>query len=233
MKYKLSTTRSILHIIIKSSPIRNRSIGFTLPELLIAGLIAALIAAATAQVMINHLLEERRLEVAQRLREDVSRLNYLIQIEASEAESIQLGAATGGGCANAGGADAFTLAVPRPTGTYADDTNLSLIRYYNANDDAGVPSIWRCGPPVSRNGVLIHDANPLNTAGIVLRNAQLERSPVGCQASTDRSITYRVIPIAGLQGANLGDLGGCVTAHARSVFVCNPPVGLGGAIGDC
>lgn len=206
---------------------RSRSLlsdGFTLPELLVATLIAAAIAAITGQVMIGQLLEERRLEVAQRLREDVSRLNYLIQIEASESESVELAGANPAGCP--GGGEAFTLVVPRPIGTYADNANLSRIQYYNAPDpnDNNRPAIWRCGPPVTRNGVLRHDANPLNTAGVVMRNAQLDRDPAGCPASTLRSVTYRVVPAPGLEGANLGNLGGCTTAHARSVFVCNPPI---------
>lgn len=206
--------------------------GFTLPELLVASVIAALIAIITAQVMINQLLEERRLGVAQRIREDVSRLNYLIQVEASEAASIELPGAGPAGCP--GGDQPFTLVVPRPTGTYADNANLSRIQYYNANDADGNPAIWRCGPPVTRNGVLIHDANPVNTAGIVMRGAQLDLDPAGCGASTNRGVTYQVIPVAGLPGANLGDLGGCVTAHARSVFVCNPVLDpLNPQIGDC
>jgi prepilin-type N-terminal cleavage/methylation domain-containing protein len=201
--------------------------GFTLPEVLVATLIAAGIVVITAQLMINQLLEERRLEVAQRLREDVSRLNYLIQIEASEAEEIAYGAgANPVGCP--GGGDSFTFLVPRPTGTYADDSNRSRVQYYNAND-AGIPSIWRCGPPVTRNGVLIHNANPVNTAGIVMRNAQLNLDP----SSTARGVTYQVVPTGVLPGGNLGDLGGLATAFARSVFVCNPPVGAGGAVGDC
>lgn len=203
---------------------------FTLPEVLIATFIAAVVVVITAQVMIGQLLEERRLEVAQRLREDVSRLNYLIQIEASEADAIELAGANPPNCP--GGGQSFTLLVPRPTGTYADEANTSRIQYYNANNN-GSPAIWRCGPPVTRNGVLIHNANPVNQPGVVMRNAQLVRDPAGCQASTDRSVTYQVTTTAGLAGANLGNLGGCATAQARSVFVCNPPVGAGGAVGDC
>lgn len=208
--------------------------GFTLPELLVASLIAALIAGVTAQVMISQLLEGRRLEVAQRVREDVSRLNYLIQIETSEAERIQL---AGNGLVPAGcpvgDAEAFTLVVPRPEGDYADESNLSRIRYYNADDPDGVPAIWRCGPPVTRNGVLIHNADPLNNDGVVMRNAELDRDPAGCQASFDRSVTYRILP-TGIPGSNIGDLGGCITAHARSVFVCNPAIDPSDLqIGDC
>jgi prepilin-type N-terminal cleavage/methylation domain-containing protein len=206
--------------------------GFTLPELLVASLIAALVAAITAQVMISQLLEGRRLEVAQRLREDVSRLNYLVQIEGSEAESIEYNSPFEG-CDTAG-VNSFTFVVPQDDGAYASSTNVSRVIYYNADDadsDDDV-SIWRCGPPVTRNGVLRHGET--NVAGPVIRNAQLELNPDGCSAaSSQRSVLFRVVPPVGLVGANLGDLGGCVTAHARSVFVCNPPLGFGGEIGDC
>ncbi len=219
---------------------QHESAGFTLTELLVASLIAGILAVITAQVMISQLFEERRLAVAQALREDVSRLNYLVQIEASEAESIELGAANPPGCA--GGADSFTLLVPRPGGTYADPNATSRIQYYNAPDplNNNAPAIWRCGPPVSRNGVLLHDADPANVTGVALGNAQLTRGPGnGCPASDLRSVTYRIVPPANLQGSNLGDLGGCVTAHARSVFVCNPPNNVllpctdPNRIGDC
>lgn len=212
--------------------ISTAQIGFTLPELLVASLIAALVAVITAQVMIRQLLEGRRLEVAQRLREDVSRLNYLVQIEASEAESIEYDSPFTG-CSVAGD-DSFTFVVPQDDGEYASSTNVSRIIYYNAVDvaaDDGV-SIWRCGPPVTRNGVLRHGET--NVPGPVIRNSQLELNPDDCSAdSSQRSVLFRVVPPVGLVGANLGDLGGCVTAHARSVFVCNPPVGSGGEIGDC
>ena len=208
--------------------------GFTLPELLIAGILAAAVAAMTAQVMINQLLEGRRFELAQRNRENISRLNYLIQIEGSEAEEIEYGAA-GNPDDCPGGGESFTFLVPLPEGTYADPVNRSRVQYYNA-DAEGIPSIWRCGPPVTRNGVLCQTvAQPgcpsvQNTAGVVMRNAQLDLDP---NSSTDRGVTYRVLPTGGLPGGNLGDLGGFVTAHARSVFVCNPPVTGNPQIGDC
>lgn len=189
---------------------RTSTCGFTLPEVLIATIIAAAIAALTAQVMIGQLLEGRRLEQAQRIRENISRLNYLIQIEAAEAEEIEYGV-TPNNCA-AAGVNSFTLWVPRPVGQYADDSNRSGILYDNA---AG--NITRCGPPVARNGVLIHTVP--NVTGPVVMNAQLVVNPRGCPASDAREVVYQV----NFPGLNLGQLGGCTFAHSRSYFVCNPP----------
>jgi hypothetical protein len=209
--------------------LRTSGEAFTLPEVLLAGIIAAAVVVITAQVMVGQLLEERRLEVAQRFRENVSRLNYLIQIEASETEEIDLsGTSPPTGCP-AGAA--FTFLIHPPVGTYQDDANRRLVQYYNADSD-GQPSIWRCGPRVRRNGVLNFD-DATNEPGVVLRNARLTVSPTGCQTSTERSVTYTVTPTAGLAGAGLGQLGGCTTAQARSYFVCNPPVAGVTDIGDC
>lgn len=190
---------------------RASQAGFTVPELLVAAIIAALLTAVTAQVMIGQLLEGRRLEAAQRVRENFSRLNYLIQIEASEAEEIEDGV-TADGCDGAGG---FTLWVPRPTGTYADDANRSGISYFN---DINNDSIVRCGPPVFQNGELAH--GEANVSGDVVRGAQLDTD---CDPNVvaGREISYGVDFTGGNFGANVGQ---CVVAHAKSFFVCNPPV---------
>lgn len=190
--------------------------GFTLPELLVASIIAALIAGITAQVMIGQLLEERRLESAQRVRENLSRLNYLIQIEASESDSIETGVSPPG-CAL--GTDGFTLWVPRPGGVYGDPVNRSGIQYADNGND-----ILRCGPRVSRNGVLIHpplgsDGGLTNVTGVVVRNAtfNFDACPI---AAAGREISYQVNFAGGAFGAP--GIGECATAHSRSVFVCNP-----------
>lgn len=185
---------------------------FTLPELLVAALISAGIAIITAQVMIGQLLEGRRLEVAQRIRENSSRLSYLVQNESSEADQISYDQPVS--CAG-GGTSVFTLNVPRDDGPYADDTNRSSIHYYNLGDH-----VWRCGPPVSQNGVLEHgtldDPEPL-VRGRVVANAALALD--ACDASNDRQVAFSVA----FPGGDAGDLSRCVIAHARSIYVCNPP----------
>ncbi|MCP9886733.1 prepilin-type N-terminal cleavage/methylation domain-containing protein [Cyanobium sp. ATX 6A2] len=202
--------------------------GFTLPELLVAGIIAALLAAGTAQVMIGQLLEGRRLEATQRVRENLSRLNYLIQIEASESDEIELGQ-TAPEC-TASGTQGFTMYVPKPAGIYASDENRSGIEYFNRNGN-----IERCGPRVFRNGVLEHAVGSdgaLHATGVVLRNAQLVLDPAGCtQSTSSRQVVYQV----NFPGSNFGEeSGACVVAHAKSVFVCNPENPSNpGLIGDC
>lgn len=200
--------------------------GFTLVELLIASSIGAVVAVAATQFLVEQVLQGRQLEAAQRVRENISRLNYLITIEASESDQISQGVNVDG-CA--GTQSSFALRIPRPTNQYADNTNVSNIQYYNA-EDAGSPSIWRCGPPVTRNGVLKHDST--NVSGVVMRNAQLEFGGQ-CAATTTRNVHYRIVPAVGVPGGSIGGLGDCTTAHARSIFICNPSVGSGGNIGDC
>lgn len=195
---------------------RAKKDGFTLPEVLIAAIIAALLTAVTAQVLIGQLLEGRRLEAAQRVRENFSRLNYLIQIETSEADRIENGV-TAAGCNGNGG---FTLVIPRPTGTYADNNNVSRISYFNQTTD-GQEVIARCGPPVTQNGQLDHleAANTGNVPGDVVRGAQFA---LGCDPNilAGLEVSYQVDFTGGNFGAAVGE---CVVAHAKSVFVCNPP----------
>jgi prepilin-type N-terminal cleavage/methylation domain-containing protein len=200
--------------------------GFTLAELLIASSVGAIVAVAATQFLVDQVLQGRQLEGAQRVRENISRLNYLITIEASEADQISEGSDPPG-CS--GGASSFSLRIPRPTGQYANVDNVSNIQYYNA-DDEGSPSIWRCGPPVTRNGVLRH--GEANVSGVVMRNAQLEFGG-GCPSTTNRNVSYRIVPAAGSLGGSIGGLGDCTTAHARSIFICNPSVSLGEGVGDC
>ncbi|MGB5135010.1 MAG: prepilin-type N-terminal cleavage/methylation domain-containing protein [Prochlorococcaceae cyanobacterium] len=208
--------------------------GFSLPELLVAAIIAALVAAATGQVMIGQIIEGRRLEQAQKIKENTSRLNYLIQIEASEAEEILLGQPTDG-CG--GGNSAFTLFVPKPDGPYAQLGDRTPIHYYNQGSN-----IVRCGPAVTRDGVLVHTASgdpPDLEVADVVRDAQIvvNQGPVAGSAcpvaSSARQIVYS-LRFPEFPGINPGASAGCVTAHARSVFVCNPPDAGGSlALGDC
>ena len=69
---------------------RGIASAFTLPEVLIASIIFGIVGVLATQLMIGQLLVGRRLESSQRLRENFSRFNYLVQIESAEAESIVL-----------------------------------------------------------------------------------------------------------------------------------------------
>lgn len=199
---------------------RDGDQGFTLPEVLIASLIAALIVGVTAQVMIGQLLEGRRLEAAQRVRENFSRFNYLVQVEASEANRILDSAPAVPGCA---GADVgFTLSIPVPEGPYAVEENRSNVQYFNDEDG----NISRCGPSVTRAGILEHppvgsdgsfDAGTTHQTDVVVPNATLA---LGCGVRDgEREIGYQINFTGGNFGVQVDE---CVVAHAKSIFVCNP-----------
>lgn len=204
---------------------RGIASAFTLPEVLIASIIFGIVGVLATQLMIGQLLVGRRLESSQRLRENFSRFNYLVQIESAEAESIVLNTQPTG-CS--GGSRGFTLLVPKPSGTYAVSSNSTGIQYY----DNGV-NIYRCGPRVTRNGELVHAVasdESTSVTGIVVPNAVL--SGVTGGASLGREVSYKVEFIGGNSGAAGADR--AVTAHSKTVFVCNPAtVSSGGTAGIC
>lgn len=186
---------------------------FTLLEVLVATAIFSVVGVLATQLIIDQLFIGRRIESAQRLRENFSRFNYLVQIESSEAEAIDLNTQPVG-CS--GGENGFTLWVPKPTGTYAEAGNRTGIQYY----DDGV-NIYRCGPRVTRNGELVHAVasdGSTNVTGIVIPNAVFTDLTSGNVAG--RGVSYNVEFLGGNSGAAGADRP--VTAHAKTVFVCNP-----------
>lgn len=196
---------------------------FTLVELLAALAIAGVIFTAVGSLLINHMLSVRQVERGQRFREDANRLNYLFAIEAGEAAEFSFGTALSG-CADSGNS-LVAMTVPRPTGTYADEANNSVVYYYNLDGD-----LKRCGPPVNRNGVLDH--GEAQVTGVVARRTQMTviLSGGGCgRVSNNRSVVYNLT----FADSGGGSYASCQVARAKTVFVCNPPVGSGGAIGDC
>lgn len=210
--------------------IRFRSAhGYSLPELLVALAVAGIVMAAAGAMLGSHMLTVRRIERAQRERDNANRLNYLVQIEASEAARVDLNPALDANCEGSGNA-LFALRVPKSTGVYGSEANVSTVFYYNFGGD-----VRRCGPPVLQNGVLDHDYEPSEIQdGIAVRGAtmQLVQSAgvVGCdsQVSSDRQVVYT------LSFTDSGYTPSCVVARARTVFVCNPPVpGQTLEPGDC
>ena len=197
--------------------------GIGLVELLVAMAVAGVVFAVAGNIMVSHMLSIRQVERGQRFREDANRFNYLLAVEAGEASELIYNS-TVQGCTGAGSA-LVELVVPRPTGVYADSSNVSRIYYYNQDGD-----IRRCGPPSNRNGVLAHGL--ANVPGVVLRRAVLEVSGAGglCdQVSDDHVFVYSLL----FADAAGGEYSTCQVARTKTVFVCNPPVGSGGDIGDC
>lgn len=211
----------LIRLIVASS--RPRYQAFSLVELLVALAIAGVVFAAVGSLLINHMLSVRQVERGQRFREDANRFNYLFAIEAGEAAEFSYGA-TLAGCEDSG-TSLVAMTVPRPTGTYADEANNSIIYYYNLDGN-----LKRCGPPVNRNGVLDHGESQVT--GVVARRTQMTvlTTAVACgRASDNRTVVYNLTFAESAGGA----YSACQIARAKTVFVCNPPVGSGGAIGDC
>lgn len=214
--------RNIIKSFKTASP-RDGLQAFSLVELLAALAISGILFAAVGSLLMNHMLSVRQIERSQRFREDANRLNYLLAIEAGEASEFTFGAALSG-CTDSG-SSLIAMSVPRPTGAYADEANISTIYYYNLGGN-----LMRCGPPVNRNGVLNHGGTPV--VGVVARRTQMEviATGGGCgRVSDNRTIVYN-LEFADAAG---GAYARCQIARAKTVFVCNPPVGSGGAVGDC
>ena len=182
--------------------------GFTLVELLVAMVAVQVVFIAAGSVLISHTRSSSNLELAQRQRDNAGRLDYLVQVEASEAALVEQARVLPDGCEGAGQASSAAFRVPRDSGSYLDtEGNVSFIYYYNHQSH-----VRRCGPPVQRNGVLNHAAGLGLHDGVAVRDARIEL--VSCQGqSTDTSqLVYRLVYPSGYQPA-------CSIARARTVFI--------------
>ncbi|MFQ6537795.1 MULTISPECIES: type II secretion system protein [Aphanothece] len=205
----------------------------TLPEILVALVITAVIIAGVGNVLLNHMFDARRVERAQRLREDSNRINYLIAIEAAEASAINTDPGLQvANCNEDNGEDAeFSLTIPwQETTTYGPGAESSTVYYYNQTAPDGVATIKRCGPKVTKNGRLIH-SNDTYQSGTVYRGGEIVL-PTDCSVSVDSSgsltqggTTSRQL-VYNLQIGSLSDqlFARCQVAKAKTVFVCNPPI---------
>jgi prepilin-type N-terminal cleavage/methylation domain-containing protein len=182
--------------------------GFTLVELLVAMVAGVVVFAAAGSVLLSHIRSSSQLELAQRQRDNAGRLDYLVQVEASEAALVEQGRVLPAGCEAAGQASIAAFRVPRDSGNYLDtEGNVSFIYYYN---HAG--NVRRCGPPVQRNGVLNHTAGLGLHDGVAVRDASIELLSCQGQTTTTRQLVYRLVFPNGYQPA-------CSIARARTVFI--------------
>jgi prepilin-type N-terminal cleavage/methylation domain-containing protein len=187
---------------------QRRHPGFTLVELLVAMVAGAAVFAAAGSVLLAHIRSSSQLELAQRQRDNAGRLDYLVQVEASEAALVEQGRALPAGCVGGGQTSIAALRVPRDSGNYLDtEGNVSFIYYYNQGGD-----VRRCGPPVQRNGVLNHDPALGLHDGVAVRDAQIELVSCQGQSTNSRQLVYRLIYPSGFQPA-------CSIARARTVFI--------------
>jgi prepilin-type N-terminal cleavage/methylation domain-containing protein len=187
---------------------RRGNDGFTLVELLVAMVAVQVVFVAAGSLLVSHVRSSSNLELAQRQRDNAGRLDYLIQVEASEAALVEAGRVLPDGCEAAGQASIAALRVPRDSGSYLDtEGNVSFIYYYNHEGH-----VRRCGPPVQRNGVLNHTEGLGLHDGVAVRDARIDL--VSCQGqNTDSSqLVYRLVYPSGYQPA-------CSIARARTVFI--------------
>jgi prepilin-type N-terminal cleavage/methylation domain-containing protein len=182
--------------------------GFTLVELLVAMVAGVVVFAAAGSVLLSHIRSSSQLELAQRQRDNAGRLDYLVQVEASEAALVEQGRVLPAGCEAAGQASIAAFRVPRDSGNYLDtEGNVSFIFYYN---HAG--NVRRCGPPVQRNGVLNHAAGLGLHDGVAVRDASIELLSCHGQSTNSLQLVYRLVYPNGYQPA-------CSIARARTVFI--------------
>ena len=186
----------------------SRSEGLSLVEILVGLAIAGLVATAAGFALLEQVRSSASLELAQRQRDNSSRLDYLIQIEAAEAASILRNPLLPPSCSG-GGTALIAYTIPRNQGEYLDQGNASFVYYYNQAGD-----VWRCGPPVKRSGVLNHDPTQSLQAGIAVRDAILE--DVNCNGYlTDASqFAYQLAFPNGFRSP-------CSVARAKTLLICN------------
>jgi type II secretory pathway pseudopilin PulG len=181
---------------------------FTLVELLVAMVAGVVVFAAAGSVLISHIRSSTQLELAQRQRDNAGRLDYLVQVEASEAALVEQGRVLPAGCDAAGEASIAAFRVPRDSGDYLDtEGNVSFIHYYNHEG-----SVRRCGPPVQRNGVLNHAAGLGLHDGVAVRDGIIELVSCHGQNTNSRQLVYRLVYPEGYEPA-------CSIARARTVFI--------------
>ncbi|WP_255024335.1 prepilin-type N-terminal cleavage/methylation domain-containing protein [Cyanobium sp. T1G-Tous] len=185
-------------------------LGFTLVELLVGLVIAGVVASAAGAVMVAQIQSSAKLELAQRQRDNSSRLDYLIQIEAGEAASVIVDPSIPASCSSTGVATGVAgFRIPRDRGQYLNAANTSFVYYYNKGSD-----VWRCGPPVKRSGVLNHDSSVLPEAGVAVRDARLEKVNCSGQVTNEGQFVYRLVFPTGYQPA-------CSVARAKTLQICN------------
>ena len=177
-------------------------------ELLVAMVAGVVVFAAAGSVLISHIRSSTQLELAQRQRDNAGRLDYLVQVEASEAALVEQGRVLPAGCDAAGEASIAAFRVPRDSGDYLDtEGNVSFIHYYNHEG-----SVRRCGPPVQRNGVLNHAAGLGLHDGVAVRDGIIELVSCHGQNTNSRQLVYRLVYPEGYEPA-------CSIARARTVFI--------------
>jgi len=128
---------------------RHQAEGFTLAELLIAGLISSLLVLAAGQIMLGQLRTDERMEAAERLKSEWSRSSSFIESEAALSQQVIT--------------DANKVNIPSSckfqTGQFRAALDLRrdlpLVIYgVKPSESGSLPShaLWRCGPEITAEG---------------------------------------------------------------------------------
>ena len=128
---------------------RHQAEGFTLAELLIAGLISSLLVLAAGQIMLGQLRTDERMEAAERLKSEWSRSSSFIESEAALSQQVIT--------------DARKVNIPSScnfqTGQFRAALDLRrdlpLVIYgVKPSESGSLPShaLWRCGPVITAEG---------------------------------------------------------------------------------
>jgi len=128
---------------------RHQAEGFTLAELLIAGLISSLLVLVAGQIMLGQLRTDERMEAAERLKSEWSRSSSFIESEAALSQQVIT--------------DASKVNMPSScnfqTGQFRAALDLRrdlpLVIYgVKPSESGSLPShaLWRCGPVITAEG---------------------------------------------------------------------------------
>ena len=205
--------------------------GLTLVEVLVALAVSGVILAVAGSMLTGFLVNSKKQEMAQSLREASNRLNYLVQTEASEAREIALTAPaswpSGCGTKPADSDVLFSYVVPETVGEYGTDANSLSITYYRNSGN-----VMRCGPNTQPNGELVHGTVNASTgaytapgysSGVAMRSTAIVvisgTADVACGAevTSARTLVFRT------SFSSAPWTPECTVARAKTVFVCNPP----------
>jgi prepilin-type N-terminal cleavage/methylation domain-containing protein len=155
--------------------------GFTLIELMVSVVIGSVLVAGVAGALTAHIRRSSNLEFTQSVRNDLSRLTFLLETEVKEGSAISTGGAVD--CAVGGTTSLFTIAVPQlgSTGTTLATSNI----HYYATGSGNTATLVRCGPPINNNGTL-------NFAGTRTASNVSTNTTLTVTASTPTSVTYNL-----------------------------------------
>ena len=123
--------------------------GFTLPELLIAGLISGLLVLAAGQIMLGQLRTDERMEAAEQLKSEWSRSSSFIEAEAALSQQVITNATK----VNIRSSCNFQTGQFRAALDLWRDLPL-VIYEVKPSESASIPShaLWRCGPEITAEG---------------------------------------------------------------------------------